>query len=442
MASRAKVAILEMWEYGIRVTPSQRCLLWGMSEYEWPEGFCWYTADTIAKFAGTKRRNGQRTMRQLVKRGVVRKWIWINPGGRQGANVYKVCLPGLAPVTEETIRHLRNQRGGAPAVGWEQLREDLGLPRQKPDLRGVQGDTPEGRHIDAPQTESRGVKNGPGGASFMASEGRPGRHPTHNVLDPMTIKPKGEGGAASTPQHPAGLPADRNPPPPTIFPDTPEEEKPQAVDEALYGQAVKIVRENQRASVSLLQRRLGIGYSRAARLIDVMSERGVVGPDRGSVLREVLPAAGDVDEEAAATQVWWTAICGAAEGGAPRRRKIAEACRMIAAEMARRWGADVERVLLHLLMRRPQAAASAETLCRYLFNGWGLEGLAAKTASATERTIIDVAETTRVAAEDEATIAANVARRHEIGEAFRNGGWEGFRAWAKETAAKGKEDAA
>jgi len=44
----------------------------------------------------------------------------------------------------------------------------------------------------------------------------------------------------------------------------------------------------QRGSVSLLQRRLSIGYSRAARLIDMMAEAGIVGSYRGSQAREVL----------------------------------------------------------------------------------------------------------------------------------------------------------
>jgi len=45
--------------------------------------------------------------------------------------------------------------------------------------------------------------------------------------------------------------------------------------------AIDVVREQGRASVSLLQRRLRIGYARAARLIDEMEEQGVIGPDEG-----------------------------------------------------------------------------------------------------------------------------------------------------------------
>ena len=58
----------------------------------------------------------------------------------------------------------------------------------------------------------------------------------------------------------------------------------------LYVQAVEEVRKAGRASVSLLQRRLRIGYSRAARLIDQLEQDGVVGPDLGgSRGRDVLP---------------------------------------------------------------------------------------------------------------------------------------------------------
>jgi len=56
----------------------------------------------------------------------------------------------------------------------------------------------------------------------------------------------------------------------------------------LYNEAVRIILETERGSVSLLQRRLEIGYSRAARLIDMMYEDGIVGEYKGSQAREVL----------------------------------------------------------------------------------------------------------------------------------------------------------
>jgi S-DNA-T family DNA segregation ATPase FtsK/SpoIIIE len=59
-------------------------------------------------------------------------------------------------------------------------------------------------------------------------------------------------------------------------------------DEALMEKALKIVVERQSASASYLQRRLKIGYNRAARLVEQMEEDGLVGPARGSKPRELL----------------------------------------------------------------------------------------------------------------------------------------------------------
>lgn len=56
----------------------------------------------------------------------------------------------------------------------------------------------------------------------------------------------------------------------------------------LYHEAVRIILETQRGSVSLLQRRLEIGYSRAAKLIDLMADDGIVGEYKGSQAREVF----------------------------------------------------------------------------------------------------------------------------------------------------------
>ena len=56
----------------------------------------------------------------------------------------------------------------------------------------------------------------------------------------------------------------------------------------LYEQAIEVVVREGRGSVSLLQRALGIGYGRAARLIDFMAEDGIVGAYNGSNAREVL----------------------------------------------------------------------------------------------------------------------------------------------------------
>ncbi|MFN8530868.1 MAG: DNA translocase FtsK, partial [Anaerolineae bacterium] len=68
-----------------------------------------------------------------------------------------------------------------------------------------------------------------------------------------------------------------------------DEELDDADADAMYDQAVELVRTMKKASVSLLQRRLRIGYTRAARLIDLMEERGVVGPAKdGSIPRDVI----------------------------------------------------------------------------------------------------------------------------------------------------------
>jgi len=56
----------------------------------------------------------------------------------------------------------------------------------------------------------------------------------------------------------------------------------------LLSQAVDIVRRSDKASASLLQRRLRVGYARAARILDQMEDRGIVGPADGSRFREVL----------------------------------------------------------------------------------------------------------------------------------------------------------
>lgn len=65
----------------------------------------------------------------------------------------------------------------------------------------------------------------------------------------------------------------------------------QLTDDGLYDQAVKVVLEQRRVSISLVQRHLRIGYNRAARLVETMEERGVVGPMQSNGNREVLKEA-------------------------------------------------------------------------------------------------------------------------------------------------------
>ncbi len=59
-------------------------------------------------------------------------------------------------------------------------------------------------------------------------------------------------------------------------------------DDDLYREAVETVQQAGKASASLLQRRLKVGYARAARLLDLMEERGVIGPGDGAKPREIL----------------------------------------------------------------------------------------------------------------------------------------------------------
>jgi S-DNA-T family DNA segregation ATPase FtsK/SpoIIIE len=64
----------------------------------------------------------------------------------------------------------------------------------------------------------------------------------------------------------------------------------------LFDDAVRIMIESGRGSVSLLQRRMGIGYGRASRLVDQMAVAGIVGEHKGSVAREILISIEDWEE--------------------------------------------------------------------------------------------------------------------------------------------------
>jgi len=59
-------------------------------------------------------------------------------------------------------------------------------------------------------------------------------------------------------------------------------------DDELYQQAIDVLKSTKRASTSMLQRRLRIGYNRAARIMEIMEEKGIVGPENGSSPREIL----------------------------------------------------------------------------------------------------------------------------------------------------------
>ena len=62
-------------------------------------------------------------------------------------------------------------------------------------------------------------------------------------------------------------------------------------DEECLIRCLDVVMQEQKASTSLLQRRLRLGYTRAARMIDILEQRGVVGPPDGAKAREVYGAA-------------------------------------------------------------------------------------------------------------------------------------------------------
>ncbi|OGG63527.1 hypothetical protein A3D66_00260 [Candidatus Kaiserbacteria bacterium RIFCSPHIGHO2_02_FULL_50_9] len=59
-------------------------------------------------------------------------------------------------------------------------------------------------------------------------------------------------------------------------------------DDDLYDEARTIVMEAGKASTSYLQRRLRVGYARAARLVDLLEERGIIGPSDGAKARMVV----------------------------------------------------------------------------------------------------------------------------------------------------------
>ncbi len=67
-------------------------------------------------------------------------------------------------------------------------------------------------------------------------------------------------------------------------------------DELLFKQALEIVLNEGKASTSLLQRRLKIGYGRAARILDIMEEKGIIGPQEGTKPRKVLVSKESLDE--------------------------------------------------------------------------------------------------------------------------------------------------
>jgi len=72
------------------------------------------------------------------------------------------------------------------------------------------------------------------------------------------------------------------------------------VKDELYDEAVKVILDTGQASASILQRRLRLGYTRAARLVDMMEQEGIVGPPRGAKPREIFLKKEDVIDKSSA----------------------------------------------------------------------------------------------------------------------------------------------
>ncbi|MEM7515893.1 MAG: DNA translocase FtsK, partial [Planctomycetota bacterium] len=73
-------------------------------------------------------------------------------------------------------------------------------------------------------------------------------------------------------------------------------------DDPLWDDAVRVILKSRRGSASLLQRALGVGYTRASRLIDLMTQHGIVGEHKGSKAREILITLEDWEEMNGQTQ--------------------------------------------------------------------------------------------------------------------------------------------
>ena len=67
-----------------------------------------------------------------------------------------------------------------------------------------------------------------------------------------------------------------------------EDEEVSDEDEELVEKCIEVMRQEKKASTSLFQRRLRLGYTRAARILDILEQRGYVGPGEGAKPRDIL----------------------------------------------------------------------------------------------------------------------------------------------------------
>jgi len=129
------------------------------------------------------------------------------------------------------------------------------------------------RKATPPETSQEAGAPKPGGSPGVNGPPFSGTLPGPRPAAPAT--------ASAAPAAPAATQGDEAFKPPAEFLSADEQD-------ALLPQAIDLVRQHQRASASLLQRRLRIGYSKAAQLIDLLEQQGIVGPAEGGRSREVL----------------------------------------------------------------------------------------------------------------------------------------------------------
>jgi len=68
-------------------------------------------------------------------------------------------------------------------------------------------------------------------------------------------------------------------------------------DDPMFEEVKDYVIETQRASTSSIQRRFGLGYNRAARMVDVLEQKGIIGPAQGSKPRDVFAKKPENEDE-------------------------------------------------------------------------------------------------------------------------------------------------